>query len=82
VVLAGEDERVDHARAVDRQGRLVGVLLDDREEIRQQLPLQRGQVVGDVRGDARVLVLLAPDGPALDEVLERLGVRIRPGKGG
>ena len=41
VVLAGEHERVDHAAAVDGPRDLVGVLLDDREEVGEQLALDR-----------------------------------------
>jgi hypothetical protein len=36
VVAAGIDERLAHAIAVDRDRRLVGVLLDDREQVIQQ----------------------------------------------
>ena len=36
VVLAGVDERVADALAVDRDRRLVGVLLDDREQVVEQ----------------------------------------------
>ena len=39
VVLAGEDERLLDPRAVDRQRGLVGVLLDDREEVGEQAAL-------------------------------------------
>jgi hypothetical protein len=56
VVLAREHEGLDHARAVDRVGDLVGVLGDDREEVGQQLALDRGQVGRDVgRQDVRVI---------------------------
>ena len=50
MVLAGEDEGLHDALAIDGLGNLVGVLLDDREEVGQQLALERGEVVGDVRG--------------------------------
>ena len=40
VVLAGEHERLHDARAVDRLGDLVGVLLDDREQVGEQLALE------------------------------------------
>ena len=40
VVLAGEDERVLDRRAVDLQRDLVGVLLDDREQVAEQLALE------------------------------------------
>jgi hypothetical protein len=33
VVLAGEDERLLDARAIDLDERVLGVLLDDREQI-------------------------------------------------
>ena len=46
VVLAGEHERVDHAAAVDLAGDLVGVLLDDREQVGEQLALDRREVGG------------------------------------
>ena len=44
VVLAGEHERLLDAVAVDRDERLVGVLLDDREEVAEQLALARGEL--------------------------------------
>jgi hypothetical protein len=50
VVLAGEHEGLHDALAIDDLGDLVGVLLDDREEVGQQLALDRGEVLGDVRG--------------------------------
>ena len=40
VVLAGEHERVLHAGAVDLDGRVRGVLGDDREQVAQQPALQ------------------------------------------
>jgi hypothetical protein len=43
VVLAGEHERRRDRVAVDRDERLLGVLLDDREEVGQQLTLTRGE---------------------------------------
>ena len=48
--------------AVDRLGDLVGVLLDDREQVGEQLALERREVVRDVRGRA-VRVHRAVDGP-------------------
>jgi hypothetical protein len=47
VVLAGEQEGVQDGLAIDRLGDLVGVLGDDREQVRQQLVLERRQVVRD-----------------------------------
>jgi hypothetical protein len=44
VVLAGEHERLDDGLAVDRLRDLLGVLLDDREEVAQQLALERREV--------------------------------------
>jgi hypothetical protein len=44
VVLAGEDERLLDARPVNLDERLVGVLLDDREEVREQAALALGQL--------------------------------------
>jgi hypothetical protein len=43
VVLAGEDERRSDGVTVDRDQRLLGVLLDDREEVRQKLALAGGE---------------------------------------
>ena len=40
VVLAGEHERLHDAGAVHVLGDLVGVLLDDREQVGQQLALE------------------------------------------
>jgi hypothetical protein len=60
VVLAGEHERADHGVAVDRLGDLVGVLLDDREQVREQLALELRQVVGRA-GERRVRVIRQVD---------------------
>jgi hypothetical protein len=49
VVLAGEHERAHHGVAVDGLGDLVGVLLDDREQVREQRALEVREVVGRVR---------------------------------
>jgi hypothetical protein len=46
VVLAGEHERLDDGVAVDGLGDLVGVLLDDREQVAEQLALEVGEVGG------------------------------------
>jgi hypothetical protein len=56
VVLAGEHERPDDGVAVDVLGDLLGVLLDDREQVAEQLALERGQVGGRLQrsGGARV----------------------------
>jgi hypothetical protein len=62
VVLAREREGLHDAAAVDLLGDLVGVLLDDREQVGEQLALERREVVGDVRGRA-VRVERAVDGP-------------------
>jgi hypothetical protein len=61
MVLAREQERVQDRLAVDRLGDLVGVLGDDREQVGQQLVLERRQVVGD-RQRAVVAVLGPVDG--------------------
>ena len=45
VVLAGEQERLQDRLAVDRRGDLVRVLGDDREQVREQLVLERREVV-------------------------------------
>ncbi|MGD1050711.1 MAG: hypothetical protein ABR947_06530 [Solirubrobacteraceae bacterium] len=56
VVLAGEHERGGDRVAVDRDERVLGVLLDDRKEIAEQPALVLLQD-GDVRGaDRRGLV--------------------------
>jgi hypothetical protein len=60
VVLAGEQERVQDRLAVDRLGDLVRVLGDDREQVGQQLVLERREVVRD-RQRAVVAVLDAVD---------------------
>jgi hypothetical protein len=44
VVHAGVDERLLDQLAVDLDGRLLGVLLDDREQVPEQLPLLLGQL--------------------------------------
>jgi hypothetical protein len=47
VVLAGEYERLHHPRAVDGLRDLVGMLLDDREQIREQVLLELREIGGD-----------------------------------
>jgi len=47
VVLAGEQERLQHGLAVHLVGDLVGVLGDDREQVGQQLVLERRDVARD-----------------------------------
>jgi len=46
-VLAGEDERLHDAVAVDGLGDLLCVLLDDREQVREQLVLELRQIARD-----------------------------------
>jgi len=46
VVLAREHERLDDELAVDGLGDLVSVLLDDREQVREELALELGEVGG------------------------------------
>ena len=53
VVLAGEQERLQDGVAIDLLGDLVGVLGDDREQVLQQLVLERREIVGDL--DAAVV---------------------------
>ncbi len=53
VMATREEERLDDAVAVDRHRRLLGVLLDDREEVGEQPALGRRQLgVVDRRGEA------------------------------
>ena len=52
-IPADEQERGAHALAVDLHERLVGVLLDDREEVVEQLELARGQLVATERRQRR-----------------------------
>jgi hypothetical protein len=61
VVLAGEEEGAQDRLAIDRVDDLVGVLGDDREEVGEQLVLERRQVVRN-RQRAVVTVLGAIDG--------------------
>jgi hypothetical protein len=70
VVLAGEQERLQHGLAVHLVGDLVGVLGDDREQVGQQFVLERRDVGGDrqravvaVLGDVDRLVWGDSDGP-------------------
>jgi len=49
MVLAGEHERADDGVAVDRLRDLLGVLLDDREQVGEQVLLDPRQVPGDRR---------------------------------
>ena len=54
VVLAGQIDPPHDPVAVDDLGDLVGVLLDDREQVRQQVLLDLRQVARDRRAAARV----------------------------
>ena len=62
MVLAGEQEGAQDGPAVDRVGDLVGVLGDDREQVAEQLVLERRQVLRQREG-AVVAVLGAVDRP-------------------
>jgi hypothetical protein len=73
VVLAGEDERPHHALAVDVERDLVGVLLDDREQVGQQLALDRRQVGGQIR-ERPVRVVRAVDRPVTGDGDRRVRV--------
>jgi hypothetical protein len=80
MVAAGVDEGLLDALAVDRRGGVVGVLLDDREQVPEQLALGLGQRgVGD--RDA-----VAPIDEAVDRrpllVLDDRGLRGRDDRGG
>jgi hypothetical protein len=75
VVLAREQERVQDGLAVDRLGDLVGVLGDDREQVREQLVLERRQVVRDPQR-AVVATRGAIDRPVRGD-RDRRGVRAR-----
>ena len=74
VVLAGEHERLHDAGAIDGLGDLLGVLLDDREQVGEQLALDRGEVVGDVGGRA-ARMRRAVDGPVAGDRYRRLPVQ-------
>ena len=74
VVLAGEDEGLDDARAVDRLGDLVRVLGDDREQVGHQLALERREVGRDV-GDRAVRLVGAVDGPVAGDRHRRVRLR-------
>jgi hypothetical protein len=58
VMLTGENEGLLHPVAVDLDDRVLGVLLDDREQVAEQLPLEVGQV-----GPLDRPVLLGMDDP-------------------
>jgi hypothetical protein len=73
-VLAGEDERAHHPLAVDVERDLVGVLLDDREQVGQQLALDRRQVGGGV-GERAVRVVREVDRPVAGDGDRRVRVR-------
>jgi hypothetical protein len=54
VVLAGEHERLHDGVAVHGLGHLVGVLLDDREQVREQVLLEAREVRRDRGARARM----------------------------
>jgi len=72
VVLAGERERGQHGLAVDRLDDLVGVLGHDREQVGEQLVLERREVVRD-RESAVVGALRPVDGAVRGDGDGRLG---------
>jgi hypothetical protein len=74
VVLAREHERLDDAGTVDRLGDLLGVLLDDREQVGKELALELREVRRDV-GDGAVGLVGAVDRPVAGD--GDRGVRLR-----
>jgi hypothetical protein len=78
VVLAGEHEGALDGLALDLQARVGGVLLDDREEVAEQPPLERGEVGALDRADV-LGVLGAPDRAAVGRGARRLGLDRRGG---
>jgi hypothetical protein len=73
VVLARERERAQDGSAVDRLGDLVGVLGDDREQVGEQLVLERRQVGRD--REAAVVEALGPvDRPVRGDGDRRVGL--------
>jgi hypothetical protein len=62
-VDARVDERLLHPVTVDRDRGLLGVLLDDREQVREQPPFGRGQL-GPLDGRVSRRVIDPIDGPA------------------
>ncbi len=76
VVLAGEHERLRDARAVDGLGDLLGVLLDDRVEVRQQLALEVREVCRQVGGDSATVVIGPVHRPVALDRDRHLGVRL------
>jgi hypothetical protein len=80
VVLAGEEERVGHTIAIDLDDRLVGVLEDDREEVPEELLLDRRQLAAFRQRRRQLGTTVGPGADA--DVSVRLGRgeddRIRP----
>jgi hypothetical protein len=83
VVLAGEHERAHDRVAVDGLRDLLGVLLDDREQVAEQLALERGQVGGRLQR-RRAVGLRAVDravgGDADAGAIAALGGRLAAGQ--
>ena len=79
MVLAGEHERLHDAAAVDRLGDLVGVLLDDGEEVREQVALDLREVLGGV-GERSVGVIRAIDRPVPGDRDRAVLGRVGPGR--
>jgi hypothetical protein len=61
MVLAGEHERADDGVAVDRLRDLLGVLLDDREQVAEELALDVGEVGGRLQRRSGVAAAGAVD---------------------
>jgi hypothetical protein len=80
VVLAGEREGAQDGAAVDRLDDLVGVLGDDREQVGEQLVLERREVGGD-RERAVVAVRGAVDGAVRGDGDRRVGFGLRRAAG-
>ena len=75
VVLAGEQEGAQDRAAVDLVGDLVGVLGDDREQVAEQLVLERREIVGQ-RERAVVAVLGTVDRTVRGDRDRRQNVRL------
>jgi hypothetical protein len=74
VVLAGEEERLLDAGAVDLDDRVVLVLLDDREQVAEQAALERGERRAPGLGGVLLGVL-----DAVDRLAPRRQAAVPPG---
>jgi hypothetical protein len=80
VVITGEHERLDDRVAVDGLGDLLGVLLDDGEQVADELALEVGEVGGRLQRSGGAAVGGTIDRPVRLDADSAVTVRLRGGQ--